>query len=249
MRISKLFAGIAVALLSVITCTKNPANTGTGADPVSVSDIDGNVYPVIRIGDQLWSAENLRTTKYNDGTPVAFDTSATWIETTGKYCYCNNTADADSIRKFGAIYNWYAVNTKKLAPAGWHVPTDAEWTKLEKYLVINGYNWDGTTDTSTSNKIAQAMAAKTDWFTSIHPGAVGYDLPANNRSGFSGLPGGDHNNVFGATNIGVVGDWWSATDSAATLAFHRYLSCGADNLYRFGYLKSNGLAVRVVRDY
>ena len=121
----------------------------------TVKDADGNVYTTVKIGNQVWTVENLRTTKYNDGSAIPLVTdSAAWVNlTTPGYCYYNNTTNADSIKKYGALYNWYAVDTKKLAPAGWHVPTDAEWDTLQNYLIANGYNWDGTTDEQQDSKI------------------------------------------------------------------------------------------------
>ena len=91
----------------------------------TVTDADGNVYQTVRIGNQVWMAENLRVTKYNDGSAIPLDTSiATWNNaTTPKYCFYNNTTDSGSIKKYGALYNWYVVspaNLKKIAPAGWH---------------------------------------------------------------------------------------------------------------------------------
>jgi len=125
-----------------------------------VKDADGNVYQSVRIGSQVWTVENLKTTKYNDGTAIPNVTDSTeWIElTTGSYCYYANNPDNKA--KYGALYNWHAVNTGKLAPEGWRVPTDAEWDTLKNYLITNGYNWDGTT---TGNKIGKALAARTDW--------------------------------------------------------------------------------------
>ena len=150
----------------------NPSTSDDGPVTGTVTDIDGNTYKTVKIGDQWWIAENLRTTKYNDGTSIPHVTdSSEWNTlTTPGYCYYNNTNNADSIRKFGALYNWYTINTKKLAPAGWHVPSDSEWKVLEEYLIANGYNWDGTTD---SNKIAKSLAAKTDWKSSNEEGHVG----------------------------------------------------------------------------
>ena len=91
----------------------------------SVADLDGNVYHAIRIGTQTWTVENLRTTKYNDGTsiPLIIDSIAWSLSTTPGYCFYNNTTNADSIKKIGALYNWFSVTTCKLAPTGWHIPT------------------------------------------------------------------------------------------------------------------------------
>jgi uncharacterized protein (TIGR02145 family) len=225
------------------TSSTASADTKTG----SVTDIDGNVYQTVKIGNQVWTVENLRTTKYNDGTPIPLVTDKTaWknLHTPG-YCYYNNTSNADSIRKYGALYNWYAVDTKKLAPKGWHVPTYAEWTILENYLIANGYNWDGTT---AVNKIAKSMAAKTDWRTAADAGDIGNDLTKNNRSGFSALPGGFRGDNGYFRVIGLYGYWWSATEIGASDAYFRYLGFGDAHLYRDGIRKSCGFSVRLLRD-
>ena len=215
----------------------------------SVIDIDGNVYTTVKIGNQVWTVENLRTTKYNDGTPIPLVTDNTaWGKlTTPGYCYYDNTTHADSIKKYGALYNWYAVDTKKLAPKGWHVPTDAEWTILENYLIANGYNWDGTI---TDNKIAKSLAAKADWRTDANQGTIGNDLSKNNKTGFSALPGG-YRDLFGDSNlIGISGGWWSTTSLDAKRACGRQLSFDCEYFYRESsrYYKYCGYSVRLVRD-
>ena len=108
-----------------------------------ITDIDGNVYHTVKKGNQLWTVENLRTTSFNDGRPIQLVTdNVTWASlTTPAYCWYNN--DIYNKSKYGALYNWYAVDTKKLAPKGWHVPTDVEWDILQDYLIANGYNSDG----------------------------------------------------------------------------------------------------------
>ncbi|MDD4729737.1 MAG: FISUMP domain-containing protein, partial [Dysgonamonadaceae bacterium] len=123
-------------------------------NPVTVTDIDDNVYHTVTIGTQVWMVENLKTTKYNDGTsiPLVSDGTAWSNLATPGYCFYNN--DAANKSTYGALYNWFTVNTNKLAPTGWHVPTDAESTTLENYLIANGFNYDGTT---TGNKIAKSM--------------------------------------------------------------------------------------------
>lgn len=103
--------------------TTEVLSTGT------VTDVDGNVYTTVKIGNQTWTVENLRVTKFNDGTeipPITDGTAWNAITTPGYCWYKNNMTDNKTV--YGALYNWYAVNTGKLAPAGWHVPTDAEWT-------------------------------------------------------------------------------------------------------------------------
>ena len=151
------------------------------------TDADGNVYHTVTIGTQTWTVENLKTSKYNDGTKIPLVTDGTtWGNlTTPGYCWHNNDA-ATNKATYGALYNWYAVNTGKLAPSGWHVPTDAEWTTLENYLIAHGYNYDSTT---TGNKIAKALAAQTYWTTYSTTGTIGCNLSTNNRSGFFGPSG------------------------------------------------------------
>jgi uncharacterized protein (TIGR02145 family) len=206
----------------------------------TVTDIDGNVYKTIKIGNQEWMAENLRTTKYSDGSaiPVMADTVSPG------YSYYDNTTNSDSINKFGALYNWYAVNTGKLAPVGWHVPDSSEWKDLEEYLIANGYNWNGTT---VGNKIAKSLAANTDWIVYATPGTIGCDLTKNNRSGFSALPGGIYG--YGGSNfIGDAGYWWSSTGGNGQGAYNRILSLAREDLNEFYLSKSYGLSVRLVKD-
>ncbi len=218
----------------------------------TLTDTDGNVYQTVKIGNQEWMAENLRVTRYNNGAPIPFDTTdGNWLLwKTPLYCYYNNSSNSDTIRKYGALYNWYTIspeNPQKIAPAGWHVPTTAEWIILEKYLILNGYNWDGTTDTSSSNKIGQPLAAKADWCRFGSEGEVGYDLTINNKSGFSALPGGYR---FGSSfkDQGEDGYWWSATEYDALTADYRFLYCRDASLGKYNYTKTCGHSIRLLRD-
>jgi uncharacterized protein (TIGR02145 family) len=220
----------------------------------TVTDADGNVYQTVQIGTQVWTVENLLVTKYNDGSDIPLDMSATWSDaTTPKYCFFNNTTNADSIKKFGALYNWHVVNTGKLAPTGWHVPTDSEWTVMEKYMVLHGYNYDGTTDTAKDNAIAKSLAAKTDWYTNTTKSAIGCDLAENNSSGFSALPGGFRNHYGAFDNYqSSYGVWWCATEDynevSASTAWTRNLYSGNGSLCRYTGYKSSGISVRLLRD-
>ncbi len=237
-----------VLLIVGVSCN-NDSIIGGKNNSGTVTDVDGNVYQTVKIGNQEWTTENLRTTKYNDGSPISNITSKiTWdscfYTLTEAYCYYSNTTNSDSIKKLGALYNWFAVNTGRLAPAGWHVPTDAEWDTLQNYLIANGYNWDETT---TENKIAKSMAAKTDWKSSSE-GAIGNDLAKNNRSGFSALPGGarDPDNDFNGQDSN--GYWWSATDGGACATWSRSLRFDFEDLHRPFSAKSCGFSLRLVRD-
>ena len=141
----------------------------------TITDINGNVYKTITIGTQTWMAENLRATNYSDGTAITLKENATaWGDPSPAYCWYDNNYDVYGT-VYGALYNWYAVdvesnNGKNVCPTGWHVPTLDEWNTLQKYLEINGYNYDGTTE---GNKYAKSLAAIKNWVSSTVEGAVG----------------------------------------------------------------------------
>ena len=215
-----------------------------------LTDIEGNEYQTVRIGNQVWMVENLRVTKYNDGTAISHvPTNFEWgnLETPG-YCYYENTTDVDKIKKWGALYNWYTVsprNPKNIAPPGWRVPTEPDMDTLQNYMIANGYNFDGTT---TENKIAKSMAAQADWKPSKNTGAIGNNLGANNRSGFSALPGGFR--IDGGTfhNQSYHSNWWSATEYAS-FGCRWYLDYYYTELFRGSGSKTYGFYVRLVRDF
>ncbi len=194
-----------------------------------VSDIDGNVYPTVKIGNQIWMAENLKTTKYNDGTPIPNVTdNTTWAGlTTGAYCWYNNDATTYKI-PYGALYNWYAVNTNKLAPVGWHVATDADWTILTNFL--GGLNVAGgkLKETSTNH-----------W---LNPNAG-----ATNETGFAALPGGDRYSSISFRLIGQYGQWWTSTEYAAQTqqtAYLREIFNTDAGMSKSGGDKAVGLSIR-----
>ena len=136
-----------------------------------IADADGNTYKIIKIGDQVWTAENLRTTRYNDGTEIPLVTDYTaWTNlTTPSYAWTNNDIGNKSV--YGALYNWFVVKTCKLCPSGWHVPTDAEWTILENHLGGISVAGGKMKETGTEH-----------WFAP--------NTDATNESGFTALPGG-----------------------------------------------------------
>jgi uncharacterized protein (TIGR02145 family) len=232
---------------STILTDKPVGSKNTNFNFVDCTDADGNFYTVVTIGTQTWMAENLKTTLYNDGTsiPNVTDNTAWNSLATPAYCWYGN--DASTYKsKYGALYNWFAVNTGKLAPVGWHVPTDAEWTTMENYLITNGYNYDGTT---TGNKVGKALAATTDWSNNFSEGAVGNDLSKNNSSGFSALPGGGRyytNGMF--SYFGETGYWWTATEFNASFASYRYTIIYFDSMSRQNYYKTVGFSVRCIKD-
>ena len=219
-------------------------------DPLT--DIDGNAYLTMKIGNQIWTVENLRTTKFNDGTSIPmvdgieeYDGLTSYINhNTPAYCWYYN--DINNKNKYGILYNWHTVNTGKLAPKGWHIPSDAEWTVLEGYLIDNGYNSDGM---RKGNKIAKSLAAKIDWISASDLFSIGNDLSKNNQSGFSALPVGwldEDGFVYGQ---GLRAAWWSTTEGGLSHhAFYRDLNYYRDNLSRSYTSRSCGFSVRCLKD-
>ena len=229
------------------TITVNPAAG-------SVTDQDGNTYDYLTYGNQVWTVENAEMVTYRDGTPIPQVTDATESAnlTTGAWSYYNNDPSK------GKLYNWYAVmgvhdtdpNTpnKEFAPEGWHVPTDAEWTTLEEYLIANGYNYDGTT---TENKIAKAMASTTGWYSSTDAGAIGNDQSLNNSSGFNAFPVGRRSSNGSFYYESANAFFWSSTELTPNFVWSPFLDNNSSFLGRYddGYVsKSAGSSVRFVRD-
>lgn len=219
-------------------CKKNDDNSNPTPSPGTITDIDGNVYRTVTIGNQIWMAENLKTTKYIDGTSIPLVTdSALWVNLlTPGFCWYNNDT-ATYKNTYGALYNWYAVNTGKIAPKGWHVPTDGEWNIMEKYL-------DNTVDTTATGMVGTDIGGKLK-----ETGTTHWESPntgATNMSGFTALPGGYRAGTF--FGIGSNGCWWSATASDATNAWDRYFSHDYANVDRGSYGKVDGYSVRCIKD-
>jgi uncharacterized protein (TIGR02145 family) len=212
--------------------------TGVKFNPLltygNLNDIDGKSYKTITIGSQVWMAENLSSVKLNDGTPMPqiYD-SATWPNLlTPAYCWFDNN---DSLYEniWGAYYNWFAVSTGKLCPAGWHVPSDGEWQILVDYL--GGSNVAGA-------KIKEA--GKNNWTTS--------NQDATNDSGFTALPAGlreSFDGIFGGQ--GIMGGWWSTTEldpSPLSAAWTRWIHADTVILARNNLFKKDGFSVRCVKN-
>jgi uncharacterized protein (TIGR02145 family) len=236
-RTGKIFGAITITAVILLN----------GCGPGTMEDNDGNVYKTVKIGNQIWMAENLRTTTFNDGTPIPRVTGKIeWVnlETPG-YCYYKNSTDVEFQKKWGALYNWYSVQTGGLAPKGWRVPTDDDWKVLQNYMVANGYNYDGSKE---ENKIAKSLASRTDWKIDTDAGTPGNNPESNNKSGFSALPGGyrDYHGSFDYQSD--IGHWWSATEYAASYAYYRYLNYFYEDLCRYYVSKSCGFSLRLVRD-
>ena len=196
------------------------------------TDIVGNTYKSVIIGDQEWMAENLRTTKYSDGTPIPNVTDETeWYnDTTGAWCHYDNDNKYDTI--YGKLYNWYAVETSKLCPTGWHVPTDSEWTELTDYLYSNGYSGE-------EGKVLKATSGWDD------------DGNGTDNYGWNGLPGGYRYGLGDFYSIGSISSWWSSSyydTYFSSYAETRNLLNSFDDVSLGSNFKMFGHSVRCLKD-
>lgn len=195
----------------------------------NLSDIENRQYKTIKIGNQVWMAENLSTTKLNDGTPIPLVTdNDTWGNlTTPGYCFYNNKTQNGDM--YGALYNWYAVNTGKLCPEGWHVPSDDEWTTLTMYLGGESVSGSKLKETGT-----------THW--------IGSNTGSTNETSFTALPGGYRLFNISFYYSGRKGIWWSASEEDISYAWLRSMNVSSSNVVRNYSSKENGLSVRCIKD-
>ena len=218
----------------IVTRTVAIAPQTIGIPGPNITDVENNTYKTVQIGTQAWMAENLKTSKYSDGTTIPNITDNTqWKNnTTGAWAYYNN--DATNNAKYGKLYNWYAVSkttngNKNVCPTGWHVPTDAEWTVLTDYL--GGASVAG-------GKLKEV-------------GTTNWDSPntdATNTSLFTGLPGGFRNTNGNYEDIGIFGSWWSSTEGNAGSAWFRSLIFNSGLASSYSTNKKYGFSVRCLRD-
>ena len=241
-------------LFSNLSCEKDSTSskdyeyeTGT------VTDIDGNTYQTVKIGDQWWMAENLRVTHYRNGEaiPKVTDDSEWYYSTTGAYCNYDN--DDNNAVTYGSLYDWFAVNdNRNIAPEGWHVPSDEEWKELEMYLGMSQSEADAFVSRGTNE--GGKLKSTSGWNDNGN---------GTNESGFSAVPGGyrDHNKSSVTDINGVVtetfGDYsgmggsayfWSSTEGDSYYALLRVLSDNGSEVIRYIVSKGFGLSVRCVRD-
>ena len=218
----------------VCTMTIAVGNAPTSGYGSNIIDVDGNTYKTVYIGTQKWMAENLKTSKYSDGTtiPNITDNSLWTNNRTGAWSYYNN--DAANNVKYGKLYNWYALNStsngnKNICPEGWHVPTDVEWTILTNYLGGESVAGGKMKEVGTTN------------WNSPNTGALNTTL-------FTGIPGGYRDYAGGYNDFGTLVLWWSKTESTSVNSWLIDISNTSSNLGRKSYGKSNGFSVRCLKN-
>lgn len=218
----------------------------------SIADIDGNIYATIKIGSQTWMAENLKTTKYNDGAgiPYVIDNNVWVTLRTGAYrWYDNNSYYYKNL--YGALYNWYTVKTGKLCPTGWHVPSDEDWIKLEMTLGMTeeqANSW-GESPGIDGRGTDQGIQMKTvnGWKQWEGQGSGG-----TNTSGFSALPAGE--SAWGGVwpssvytyyyGKGICTTWWESTSEGGG----RAIDCVNPGIGRGVFPAFCGLSIRCVKN-
>jgi uncharacterized protein (TIGR02145 family) len=198
-------------------------------EPTTVTDVEGNVYKTVKIGNQIWMAENLKTTKYNDGTSIPLITSnITWganyqnSTTNPMMCYYNNSTENNDT--YGALYNFYVVNTKKVCPAGWHVPSDVEWTTLTNFI---------------GAEAGKKLKSKSLWEGN------GNGIDSYN---FSVLPGGYRRDDGVFQDIAFYAYFLSSTSYGTHYSLGRYLNYNDSNLDRQDHGKGDGYSIRCIKD-
>jgi len=197
-----------------------------------VVDIDGNHYQTVIIGNQEWMASNLKTTRLNDGEAIQNVTAdSAWSRlSTPAYCWYNN--DISNKDTHGALYNWYVIETGKLCPKGWHIPSDEEWESLINYL--------------GGAEVAGGKLKETGTGFWVNP-----NTGASNESGFSGLASGNRYGykISPFLQIGYYSDWWSSTLFRARTAWSRRLHFNSTIVSRNTRELRDGCSVRCVKDY
>ncbi len=203
----------------------------------TVTDIEGNVYKTVFIGDMEWMAENLRVTRYRDGSRITGGlTPGDWYSSTSG-AYTQHDDDMGSAEIYGKLYNWYAVADERgLCPGGWHVPTDEDWKQLEIYLGLTSDDVDeyGSRGTVEGGKLK-------------HVGVKYWTYPnegATNETGFTALPGAYYG---GGYFIGLLGGWWTSTERHEIASWNRMLDNYTAGIFRLSNDKWEGFSVRCVR--
>ena len=207
-----------------------------------VTDIEGNKYKYIKIGKQIWMAENLKVSKFTDSTDIPYiRETSDWINLLSPgFCWYNNDSVVNR-NTYGGLYNWYAVETGKLCPTGWHVPSDSAWKEMELYLGLTQaeadveIGWRGT-DQGTRLK------SSTGW---------DFEGGGSNTTGFTGLPGGfrSHKDIPEPfIYLGEIGYWWTSTELNFYSKWNRALGAEQSTIYRNYPIKTLGHSVRCIKN-
>ncbi len=219
------------------SCDENTPNPDPIFEEGIVKDVDGNIYKTVKIGDQWWMQENLKTTKFRNGKEINnFKETSDWLKPLPAYCIFENSQFAP-----GLLYNYYCIqDSNKLAPEGWHIPTDQEWQQLERFLGLSNadlekVNFRGTNE-GTKLKSQEGWNAPDS-------------LTGENTVNFNALAGGCRlfNGQFADPGLQYTCYWWTSTLHKEE-AWFRFLDYKKKNIFRYYTLKNYGFSVRCVKD-
>jgi uncharacterized protein (TIGR02145 family) len=220
---------LTILIILGISCDKKNEDSNHEILYGSVTDIDGNNYKTIEIGNQIWMAENLKVTKFNDSTPITYqNNNLSWNrDTTAAYCNYNG---ATTSNEYGSLYNWYAVNTGNLCPKGFHVSSESDWEELNLYL---------------NDSMAALKLKETGW---DHWAYAVNSATATNSSNFTALPGGERTVLGLYDSQGLYGWWWSSTETTIHGAKAIKMNYIDSALIFESLSKTYGFSVRCVKD-
>ena len=228
----------------------NPDDSQPCPGAATMIDYDGNIYNTVQIGDQCWMKENLRTTHYANGDSIALG-SGTSLTMAYRYYPNNNSAN---VSDYGYLYNWAALmhgtgsssanpsGVQGICPAGWHVPSDAEWTQLEEYL----HNFDQYRCGNNYLAIAKSLSDTESWHVSTYNCGPGYNPNANNATGFSARAAGDYYGSY--DHFGYLAIFWSATATDNSRAFIRTIGYNMFFVEMYSDIMDSGGSVRCIRN-
>jgi uncharacterized protein (TIGR02145 family) len=237
-------------LLVLFGCNKDPIFTDAG---IFTDTRDDHIYKSIKIGDQNWMAENLAFLPAVSPSSDGSESSAMYYVYNYEGSSISEAKSKNNYTTYGVLYNWLAA--KIACPAGWHLPTNEEWTTLTDYLTNNGYGYGGS-----GSDIGKSMAATTGWgfysYSSSSPGTVSNDQASNNSSGFTALPGGGRNSngrhgVNGGdfSDLGLSVIFWSSSEEWSKYPWYVYLTYDGDGAYRdWASDYRSGCSVRCLKD-
>ncbi len=234
-----------------IEAKANDASNNTGSSAIlSISiielnlvDIDGNIYQIVKIGNQWWMAENLKVTHYRNGDAIPNVTAVSTWSTLSTGAYCNYNNDTTNVATYGRLYNWFAVDdSRNIAPAGWHVPTDDEWKELEMHLGMTQAQADLMNQARGTDEGGKLKEAGTVHWSTPNTGAT-------NSSGFTALPAGNvDGDVGNFNNLNNWCDFWTSSHLATIYGIYRNMENDISMITRGRCLRSYGFSVRCVRD-
>jgi uncharacterized protein (TIGR02145 family) len=232
-----LLIGYFLMLVSFVFLFQQTSFSQTGI----VRDIEGNEYKTIKIGPQTWMAENLRATRYQDGTLIPeIQNADEWLST--KEASLSYYPNSDATPKPNILYNWYAVNSGNLCPIGWHVPSDEKWMELERTIgmeenlikTVGARGWNQKLDGKLKSTEKGKWQVDRDYYS--------------NETGFNALPAGYRTNSGTFQFQKQFAYWWSSSSESEEFAWKRHLSYYRDIINRNVMLKNSGLCVRCIKD-